>query len=682
MPKKGGNITIATEATTPITPTTSKINPLNGLPYSENYYKLLEETKHLPANQPEVIKKLHKALDESDFIIVDAGTGTGKGVVIVPEVLKYYDFKKRLITTEPSVINVYVADRVGALLDDVEGKYINYAYRYNVTTTKNTILSFETDGRILNYFYKDPSMQFCDILVVDEIHENNAYMQYMLKFMKDILSGDNPNKKKLIIMSATMKKEIYQEYFKGIKTSYIKVEGKTFPIESIYLKTPLPSQDAYEDKAIEVIKDIINIKKLQGNILVFVPSVSSVTRACNNINNKLKNELNERVICLTLFKGQPEKYENLVKSADEYKKLKGNPERKIIFSTNYSESGITLNGITIVIDSGLSINADFDTKKRIKIIKENYISKFEIAQRKGRVGRTSPGTCYHLYTEEQYNKFQTAPDNQFDTDKMDGYILDLFKVEHIKTKEDVRKFYNSLILPPPESRINDTFKYFEELNMYKSDKLTSLGECLLKMQVNDYGIGIALLYSKHYDVFWEMLHITAMQKVEPNISKWFRKPNSDNQRQVKEFLRVLDKYASPSTDLVAQAKLFKEYRDAKDKVKWANNRFINLFMFDKAKRASQELHRNLMNNEVCFLKSNIEPSKNMGNNLCLALTHGFYNQSLKQQKNGKYLSRYNNIEVEIKPRRFNNLSKTKTEMLYIEMMEIGDKYQCSGLINL
>ena len=680
-----------------------KINPLTGEPYSDEYYVLQNKLKDLPANSPKVVKEIIEKVRHNDIVIVKAETGAGKSVSVVPSILKGFTFEKKIICTQPRSLNTETAKFVAKILDDPRGEFVNFAYKGNVQLTEKTVLSYETDGRVVNYFYRDPTFGFGDILVIDEVHEKNPYIEFLLLFMKKVLRAQNQQKmtggqrkgsrhrggrstspmdghKKLVIMSATLDIDYYKDYFRGVDIGVVEIPGRTFPVESIFLKEPLDvKKNEYMDKIGEVIKDIVNKQRESGDILVFIPAVSQIVAGCRKLEQELQRDLRERVICMTLYRGITEDQKRLIQDAKAYKDLSGRPERKIVFSTNIAESGVTIDGIKFVIDTGLAFEKTFDSAQRMHILRKEYISKFEIEQRKGRAGRTAPGVCYHLYTENEHQMFKLARGSEIGQMNLDGLIMDLLRSPLVNTVDEVRGFMNDLIEPPSMVQLGSTFKYLRELQVIDElGRLTRLGNCLHYLAL-DVGIGLALMVADHFDVVWSVIRVASMLTIDSNISKWFRMPSKKDERK---FQNVVSSYRGSYTDLQVFHKLSQEYRKAGDRNVWARNRFLNLHMFKKADAEARRIWQRYQTIPTeCRLSSSVQKTGDSNKNMVLAFLHGYYNQVLTEVSRDEYRN-LDGIFVKIRPGRFNSLNTLKDTMLYMELSDIMGRIQANGLINV
>ncbi len=418
--------------------------------------------------------------------------------------------------------------------------------------------------------------------------------------------------------------------------------------------------------------------KQEGDILVFVPAISHIIKSCQEINQTIQKSLVENVICLTLYSGIPKDQEDLIKDKDKYKELPGKPKRKIIFSTNVAESGVTIDGIKIVIESGLAMNVTYDSTLRMRVMRKEYISQFEIIQRKGRAGRTSPGICYHLYTEEQFKGFKISKPSEILTISLDYLVMDLLKIATINKLRDVNDFMLELIEPPSSTQINSTINYLKELNVIKGDALTEFGLCLHHLNV-DVGIGLAIMVSDYFDVIRSVIRIASMLSVDSNISKWFRRP-ADHERR--SFMRMKQGYLSVYSDLQMFLKLYEEFKGVRDRRSWARKRFLYLHKFYEAEKNERQLSYKYKNiPESCRIKSKVSKAKDRHKNIILAFMHGYFNQKLRNTHEDKYKNR-DGISMSIRAGRYNQLSTLKKTIIYMELSDILGNVQANGLINV
>lgn len=160
-------------------------------------------------------------------------------------------------------------------------------------------------------------------------------------------------------------------------------------------------------------------------------------------------------------------------------------KRKIILSTNIAETSITINDVAYVIDSGLVKINGFNSNLGIATLSLEYISKANAIQRQGRAGRTKPGKCYHLYTEQQFNSFDDYPTPEIQRISLEEVILQVRSLDRNCTFK-VEDFLSKLMEPPNVDNINHGLDKLISLGALREEdeKLTKLGEYLSDIPIN------------------------------------------------------------------------------------------------------------------------------------------------------------------------------------------------------
>lgn len=680
-------------------------NPLTGEPYSEKYYEIKKKIDKLPSSDPKVQEELKKKFLSSDVLIVRAETGAGKGVVVTPSLLKFMDYKAKIVSTQPRSPNTEVAKFVAEVLDTpVVGKHVGYAYRFNKHANEDTLLTYMTDGLLVNYFYNDPSILRCDVIVIDEVHERNISIDMLLLMCKKAMTnieliekrkkaGKNPLK--LVIMSATMDPDFYANYYGNntkLKVDKIDIKGRSFPVESIFLKSEV-SVEEYPMVILDKVREIIKSKK-PGDILVFLPATREINQLCQQINtDEFKKEVGETVVCYGLYRGVSDEMKELILSADKFKSQSGNPTRKIVMSTNIAESGVTVDGVLFVIDSGRRYQVYFDPVTRIDKLENEFISRSEIEQRMGRAGRTAAGTCYHIYTKEQFDGFPYQKTPSIHSEKIDDLILNLLKPSSftednspvIKDIPKLIEYFGQMIEPPTKTQMEYSLKFLTQMKVVDPVKLktiTELGVCVSMIPL-DVELSFALLAAEYYGVMEDVKQITAMLSLEPNISKWFKEPALDSPKHAL-YKKEIKKYSSDKADIFAFQKMFSSFKKVKSDFKskkWANEKFLNLNLLVKTKKILRQLNESIKSLPAkCFVMSDIAPAKSDSKNVLLSFVHGFYLNIAEKKKSIYELK--DGSKVELKAGQRNQLTKLADKIMYISAADVLGKRGLSGLFNI
>ena len=355
---------------------------------------------------------------DNNVILVVSGTGSGKTVLTPKFALHCMNYQGRIAITNPKRITTKSNTLFSAACMDVKmGSYIGMKYRDSEKSaySSNCRLIYCTDGWILQLLQKDPLLTELDMVIIDEAHERNVNIDLLLLLLK-LLILKRPDFK-LIIMSATIKTETFSNYFPKSDFKFAMLDAgqqPMFPIKTIFLNKPINKyddngniiDDNYFDVAVDKVVSLLK-ETDDGDILVFFPSKSDTTNGCSQLSirlDKLNRELGKKIYCASLTSSKKTKEEEeMVINSQKYKQ-NGKFSRKVVFATEVAESSLTIKGLLYVIDTGLVNKMVYYSDKNMESLEMKFISKASHKQRRGRTGRTAPGTCFCLFTEEEYNK--------------------------------------------------------------------------------------------------------------------------------------------------------------------------------------------------------------------------------------------------------------------------------------
>jgi len=332
--------------------------------------------------------------DHTNFVLVGE-TGSGKTTCLPPLLLELRDelgLKGKVGVTQPRRIATRsVTSRVSDMMNSEVGDRIGYRIRFEDITSDETEITFMTDGILLRMIQFDPLLLEYSIIMVDEAHERSLNIDLCLGLLKDV------NKRRfeagieslrIVISSATIERNKFASYIGGRDTeNSVEIQGKMFPVEVFYERETKGDFD-YIQAAAQKTKQIVN-SGIPGDVLIFMPGKREINLSIESIEALIGTDKAE-IIPLHAELSQ----------SDQDRIFTPSDKRKIIVSTNIAETSVTIDGVIHVIDSGLIKQTQFDPKSGIEqlVLTRHALSGLE--QRKGRAGRTAPGFCYRLFTEE------------------------------------------------------------------------------------------------------------------------------------------------------------------------------------------------------------------------------------------------------------------------------------------
>ena len=281
------------------------------------------------------------------------------------------------------------AARMADLLGEAVGDTVGYQVRLDKKITARTRIEVITEGILTRRMLTDPELSDVAALIFDEVHERNLEGDLGLALALDIQAGLREDLR-LIAMSATIEGGRLAAQLGGAEL--IESAGRLYPIETFYVGRS-------QDQPVEVQAATIALRALSkgpGDVLVFLPGTAEISRAVEAIQAKAE-ALSCTVIALHGSLSPAEQ--------DQALRPQAGGRRKIILSTAIAETSLTIEGVQIVVDAGLSRRAAFEPDSGLTRLVTVRASRAACDQRRGRAGRTAPGQCYRMWEEAEMGAF-------------------------------------------------------------------------------------------------------------------------------------------------------------------------------------------------------------------------------------------------------------------------------------
>lgn len=398
-------------------------------PLNEPYRKK-QESAQTP--QPSLPVDLHfneilTSIADNDVTFIHAETGSGKSTRI-PQLLSAHwadvakDNSNLCKAHQPLVVVVQprriaaisLARYVAATMGERPGHTVGHEVRLSQCRSLHTLILYVTEGILLNWMRPGgPYLSTVGILILDEVHERSMSLDLVcgLLAMRPALLRHT----KLVLMSATACYNSFCRFFRDYSIACVQIPGRLHPIRLTYidgLSNNLLATDQFTVLA-QLVRHLHQTEPLDVGVLIFLPGQAEINRAFKLITNELEdrrmcmdqesiNRGNESVAMFKLYSFLPLTEQS---KCLYFKTNLADPEhckRKIILATTIAETSLTVPGVRIVIDLGLSRIARYYPTLYMTALETSLCSREQAVQRMGRAGREGPGQCYRLYTEQGY----------------------------------------------------------------------------------------------------------------------------------------------------------------------------------------------------------------------------------------------------------------------------------------
>lgn len=318
-------------------------------------------------------------------LVLTAETGAGKSTILPLSILEKFDGK--ILMTEPRRLAVLgVANRVSDLLDEQCGNTVGYRIQLETKKSASTRLEVVTEAILVRELQNDPALEKYNVVVLDEFHERSVNLDLALAFLKEAM--ELRDDLYVVVMSATIDARKIAGYL-GEGTPVVEVPGRTFPVH-------------FEYKPTKTIVSAIQyaFDNYDGNILVFLPGIYEIRKCEGELREALTDEDVEIHVLHSSVNFEDQK-KILTPSA---------ATRRIIISSAIAETSLTIPGIRVVIDSGLSRINRLNIATGMENLVTERESEFSAKQRAGRAGREQEGYCIRLWEEKNPLPKELAPE--------------------------------------------------------------------------------------------------------------------------------------------------------------------------------------------------------------------------------------------------------------------------------
>ncbi len=370
----------------------------------------------LPVDQ--VIPDIKQHLLHEQQLVLQAPPGAGKTTAVPLALLDQpWLADKKIIMLEPRRLAARnAASRMAYLLGEKVGQTVGYQIRADRCYSDKTKILVVTEGILTRKLQSDPELADCALVIFDEFHERNLQADLSLAFClqsQELLRPDL----KILVMSATLNSQAISQLMNH--ATVINSEGRSYPVEIVFLPEKTARPEKYKITAMmgSMIQKILAVE--QGNLLVFLPGVREIRQLESQLRTYLAEQHLDHVVLAPL-------YGDLTQAQQDQAILPTTEgKRKIVLATNIAETSLTIEGVNVVIDSGLQRVSRFNPGSGMNSLETVFISQDSAEQRSGRAGRLRAGKCYRMWTESQHRQLARHSDAEILTSDLSPFMLEL-----------------------------------------------------------------------------------------------------------------------------------------------------------------------------------------------------------------------------------------------------------------
>lgn len=451
--------------------------------------KQVEPIFHYPEELPVSAARdeIAEALAKHQVIVVAGETGSGKTTQLPKLCMELgYGINGMIGHTQPRRIAARsVATRIAEETGIELGEGIGYQVRFTAKTADSTRVKVMTDGILLAELQHDKYLRAYDVIIIDEAHERSLNIDFLLGFLARLLPK-RPDLK-VIITSATIDPESFSEHFGD--APIVRVSGRTYPVEMRY--RPLegtgtdddadgPGSDGtYDTGAADQTEGILDAvdelaREAPGDILVFLSGEREIRDTADALGSHLrkKGARYAQWEVVPLF--------GRLSAAEQERVFASHSSTRVVLATNVAETSLTVPGIKYVIDAGTARISRYSNRTKVQRLPIERISQASARQRAGRAGRTSPGICIRLYSEEDFNTRPEYTDPEILRTHLASVVLQMLMLGLVHTEGDILSF--PFLTPPDSAAVRTGAALLSELGAIRKDngrlRLTRLGRTL------------------------------------------------------------------------------------------------------------------------------------------------------------------------------------------------------------
>lgn len=346
----------------------------------------------------EIIPDIKQSFIKLNKLILQAPPGAGKSTIVPIAFLneEWLENKVIIMLESRRVAARMVATQMAKLLGEEVGQSVGYQIKMDNCTSKQTKIIVVTEAILVQKLQNNQSLDEVAMIIFDEFHERSIHTDLSLALSLEVQALIREDLK-LLIMSATLNSEALLNLLGDVPV--LTSKGKLYEVETVYLNESI-NQPNYKSMS-RIVVDTIHesLKNDEGDILVFLPGTKEIKRVQKLLFEEQKDK---SILILPLY--------STLNKKEQDQAIQKNSQRKVILSTNIAQTSLTIEGVRVVIDSGLEKLSVYNYSNGMNHLELSFISKESAIQRAGRAGRLSHGKCYRLWHKKKILQPSTKPE--------------------------------------------------------------------------------------------------------------------------------------------------------------------------------------------------------------------------------------------------------------------------------
>eukprot|EP00667_Euglena_gracilis_P000624 EG_transcript_624 len=526
-----------------------------------------------------------------------------------------------LVTQPRRIAAINTACRVADERGQPVGQEVGYQVRFDSRVGRNTRIIFMTSGVLLRRLQDDPDLTGVGCIIIDEVHERTLDVDFCLLLVKQLLLRGQV-RLKVVVMSATLQAKAFVDYFEEVTRqsptevpNYVTFEGRMFHVWPFFVEEALhwtgfrtdPNRGvAYREPSLPAIgcgallhaalegtaearrvvkkelrkleaaserareqadqPDVIDMLTVHaeliaalvaaihqagvpGAVLVFLPGLRDIEQVQLALQGLPQRS---QFLILPVHSLLPRHYQSLLfRPAPRGK-------RKVVLATNIAESSITIDDVTVVIDSGLMKGLEYDPARDISSLNNVQVSQANALQRRGRAGRVRPGVCIHLFPRSMFDRLSPAPTSELLRVPLEEVGL---RIKALGIA-DVHGFLAQAVDVPETRSIDNALQQLHRIGaMDAQQELTGLGWLLAEMPLHPR-LGKLLVVAAMFGVLKPVADIAAFLSVR---SPFVATTSSDAAKEYRQLRAELVGSMPTCSDCIKLLRLYNAWEAAADK---------------------------------------------------------------------------------------------------------------------